>query len=1276
MFELNGIQYSLEELQQAAKDQNIEFEEFMNKMRNKGLVEVGQAPIVEEPIIEEQVIEQEDPFLQSIKKTQGPAEQAAIVGPQNLKQPDTELPSEDISLDLPKTNVENLIKPLDDAFFNLDEEEAQKNFKNLYKNSNLSFEQTTATPTDDPGQVLTGDIFNAIKIKYTDPKTGETVESKPLQFSTTDKKAIKRNKEILADFFKSNVQDQEYNQIIAEQDKLIKQSFDKIDSYIPQEQKDSIENKFNATDLFEEKTKTTVVPSTMYGAPSSTVTTKIKPYEAEINTQIEILKNNYPNASSDQLLRAAQNIVRAQQKEIAFASAREKAIEQIILDAKDVDIPFFEGFGAASGILKKIVGKEKQLDVQSEIYAANLLATAKTEDIANRYKLSTDTLKLMNDVVGKPGGATQEDYDTIIDNAKALNIQLKETDQEITLSNGIVINAGFAQLFKEVHDIANADNEIYKGYTIDGADAAEKYQKLSQITSAAGKNYDLAEKYMSNIALGFGDIGFGTLYLGGKILALGEYASPFGYYAPKPFNDALDTLAVNYAKTVNDIRSSYVSDVNFEDAFSSADNFGRFAMQEVTNQIPILVAMMASGGGAAYVVGASSAGSKMMDMRTEIATGSADYNEAEIWLKSVGYGVAEGGFAALTTIPLLNKAKATWVKNGKGSVVDNSAKQFVKDKYSGLIYDPLLEAAGEVATIGSQNLIDGNSFTQGMDHAGFSGAAFGLLFSGIPFLKGLHTSTFSDYNADRKIRDLKTEIGKLAATRENLTSELAIAEIDGQLKTLNIELADEINTQEDALKNLVTHKFGERITGIIEEQSNLKIQAKQTLEDAALDNRTKQSIIDRLQSRYDQLQNIKDLALSDTFKRKFEGEFKALEGTDKAAYDGYLAEAKETLFQEKNNVDSTPEEIFRKAHDLYLLDKVQDANSKLKNFKGFKIFKTQDEAIAAIEKNNNIPDADKEDLIENIKNGDDGAAYRKGTERLMYVVEENQVLNQRKYIATHEVGHDVFWDILGTDPTAFEPIARQLLEGTKNVDEKLYNELSKETQAIEVVSRFLELVAGGDVDFRKNEKKKGLAGLFGSMVQKTFEGEYDFDFKGETDMFNFVVGIGKKIADGSLTTADIKAAKKSAIAQEAKGRVIPLPTPETRTKLTRAASAAKGKDLMQSLNRFSQNEDGSAKFASKEEWRKSSEAGEAYFTIQQTKLLDGEIRKQKKLLGIPESQKLNVQEIKDNLALIVYERFDPSKNNLFGYMFAKLPNVNNLIGAEVANAKKEICNNC
>jgi hypothetical protein len=48
MFELNGVQYSLEDLQAAAQKYNMDFEEYIEKMRAKGLVEVDQAPIVEE----------------------------------------------------------------------------------------------------------------------------------------------------------------------------------------------------------------------------------------------------------------------------------------------------------------------------------------------------------------------------------------------------------------------------------------------------------------------------------------------------------------------------------------------------------------------------------------------------------------------------------------------------------------------------------------------------------------------------------------------------------------------------------------------------------------------------------------------------------------------------------------------------------------------------------------------------------------------------------------------------------------------------------------------------------------------------------------------------------------------------------------------------------------------------------------------------------------------------------------------------------------------------
>ena len=94
MFELNGKQYSLEQLEAAADAQNLTFEEFMQAMREKGMVEVQPEPQ-----------EFQDPFTQDIKKEIGPVEEAAIVGPeQPIQQPDTDLVSEDISLDLPKDN--------------------------------------------------------------------------------------------------------------------------------------------------------------------------------------------------------------------------------------------------------------------------------------------------------------------------------------------------------------------------------------------------------------------------------------------------------------------------------------------------------------------------------------------------------------------------------------------------------------------------------------------------------------------------------------------------------------------------------------------------------------------------------------------------------------------------------------------------------------------------------------------------------------------------------------------------------------------------------------------------------------------------------------------------------------------------------------------------------------------------------------------------------------------------------------------------------------------
>ena len=106
MFELNGKSYSLENLQEAAQKYSMDFGEYMEKMRAKGLTEV----------VEEQPIEQTDLFLKNAKKP-GPAEEAALVGPINQSQQNGESASENSLLGLPQTIDFTKIKSPKSNFF-------------------------------------------------------------------------------------------------------------------------------------------------------------------------------------------------------------------------------------------------------------------------------------------------------------------------------------------------------------------------------------------------------------------------------------------------------------------------------------------------------------------------------------------------------------------------------------------------------------------------------------------------------------------------------------------------------------------------------------------------------------------------------------------------------------------------------------------------------------------------------------------------------------------------------------------------------------------------------------------------------------------------------------------------------------------------------------------------------------------------------------------------------------------------------------------------------
>jgi hypothetical protein len=1306
MFELKGIQYSLEELQQAAKDQNLEFEEFMEKMRAKGLVEAGeqQAEVVEEQ--ETEVVEEqetfEDPFLQSAKKIYGPVEEVAVAEPTTtIEQPDTELPSEDTSSELVEaietpeikfgtrltgkqvqernaaiaaaerkkeqaiqeaiqTPEEFKVEKADDASveklldltrpFATATDGTKKQYKNFY---NRDADQVKADLQQMyPGVDITYLPFQKssqsgkknLKLKKGDKEITLWTETPSRDLRTNPElENDKQLKEFLKNVYsKKDISSAVKNIEFAESEAL------KVLKLNDTEKAEVAEDlkQYDSPDLF--KPVTTRKSYINNRGQTNSIVKTVKPYEDRLLNTYSKLKAD-PTTSDlteDELKELADRTVREELKQEEIYNYQNERIQDLIADIGNRDI-------------------RKQ--VQGFLNVGYLNANYKSQVTYNRIKVEQKATEIAQRIIaGK--NIEEGDSDRFIEYMQLLDIPVDPSlNNPVELPNGTVVSESFIQAIKGFQAAAFADDILYFKSSEEKDKAIGDMSNVDAALNATKRDYDLEDKALTTIGIGTSDIVTGVGVLAGKALSLPAYL--LGGY--QPMNEALDKFSVKYKNTTNEIRESYVRDVSFDEAFSDPSNFGKFALQEVSNQLPIIASMMASGGAAMYVIGASSTGNQMMDMQTEIASGTKNYSASEVWLKSLGFGIAEGGFAALTTIPILNRAKQTFLK-GKpinNSVIDNGVASYAKQNYKGIINDTFLETIGEVATVGSQNLILGNPFIEGMDHAGFSGAAFGLAFSAIPFMRGMHLSRYSDYSKLKRVRDIQSELRGLGIERTNANTEAEQQRIDEQIKKLSIEAANEISRQEKFVNNYITAKSGQYVIDITNRQATIQNEAKAIVADSDLSREQKAARLDQLQVESNELQSAKESALTDAAKMNFETEFLLLKGTDKAKYNEYFDDAATLLNSQNPSKTITDKAIEQKAVDLYFEDQVVEENSKAAKNLGtnFKSFNTVNDAIASIEADNKINDADKTTLIQNLKNGDDGAAVRyEDGRRLTYAVVENQVLNKRKYIRAHEVSHQVFWDIFGTNPDAFVPIAEQLLHTTKEISPALHKKLSQETEAVEVVARFIESVGAGQVDFRKDSDKKAIAGLFGTMLQQNAIDSYDFNFTGETDMFNFVVGVGKKIASGELSMEDIAKAKKGAVAQEVKGRVVQMPRQAEQATLKRqAASARSAGTLDQALNKFSQNEDGSAKFASKEEWRKSSEAGEAYFTVQQTSLLDGEIRKQARLKGLPED--IDISEIKDNIALRVFENYDPSKNNLFGYLLGK---VNIVEKAVLDSAKK------
>ena len=1066
-----------------------------------------------------------------------------------------------------------------ETFFKFEEEEGQTNLENYFKGiPGLSFEQTSFI-ADDKETIE----YNAIRIKYLDPKTKKEVISEPIVFDTTDPEKVNKNIFTIESFIDNNMSELSFDAI---RENLYIKKF-------RQEQQEQIRSSI-LTPEFNAELDSTINESVLEGTP--------EPASWYINNRgerVEVGKvtTQYKNAqavglTNDQienaLSSAAKDVDAIIQQSIAFNpdtpaltnEEKQDKIKKLALASLKVEAKNNKIYEVNEQIISENKDWELVSPLQSIIYTGNLYINNDLAEESNNSKkkleVNTNQQQLIINQSNLIKGyldneLSPEQIQQMVENFASLNapVDTSKTDLYEIESGSVdpyVVTEGFVNSVRALIDISTANQAQYVELSNEQNNINGDIAEVAVALDASAKNYDLHEKYATNIGLGFADIGVGITYLGGKTLNLitPNYNGSFG--------NQLDALAVRYGKTTDEIRSSYVRDVSFDDAFANGENFGKFAMQEISNQIPILTSIMLTGGAATYVIGASSAGGKMMDMQTEIANGTAEYSDAEIWLSSIGYGLAEAVFQGLTTIPILQKAKNTFVENGFKEILETSSRDYVKSKYKGIIFDPLLEAAGEMATTGTQNLIDGKPFVENLAHSGFSGYGMGLIFSGIPFLKGTYSARFSDYKSLASVRKIENELTDLSRQLNNAKSKEQVAKIEDQISNLQKKKADVINQEQRLINDNVNESFANNIILVTEQQAQIQNQAKEIFENKELSQEAKNIALTKLKNKFDNLAAEKQQALSKENKMRQRPEFILLKETDPNKYQDLTTQAEQELtLQAEYGKTPTPKEIERRAYDIYLKDIIVKNNNQAAKVEGAKLIQHESESEAIKWVNENIKDeSSRSEILEAIK-GPKSQVEGWNFSGTQHVIVENQVKAQLTQIGAHEVGHYAFNALVNnkTNSPVFDAIADQLLRSVYQIDKKLYDRWVKNIQkenntfkSSEVISRFLELVADNEITFRQNVKAKGLAGLFGVMIQKQFKGEYDFDFKGENDIFNFVVGMGKKIANGTLTIEDIAAAKEGIIVKGKEGEGKKVEGAEfSQTKLTEEDSTLVGEQV-------------------------------------------------------------------------------------------------------------------
>ena len=481
-----------------------------------------------------------------------------------------------------------------------------------------------------------------------------------------------------------------------------------------------------------------------------------------------------------------------------------------------------------------------------------------------------------------------------------------------------------------------------------------------------------------------------------------------------------------------------------------------------------------------------------------------------------------------------------------------------------------------------QNMYMGRPIMEGADEAFDAGFVMGGGMVDINVASGIALSYYSDVNRWNTFQDKLSEKNELSQRlqNQNLKIELLskktkphtkqqnesiqkaksdIETIEKTIKDLDAEMGDMIKAEEKKASK-VNNKFFGYFQENFENLQNIRLKSQSILENNSMSEEQKNRELTKLKVEFDRAQNYRNLMKDDN---AFGDHFKAFKNSANEKDIVRLKEITEKVTEKlklDGNTNPTETQIDEEVEIEYYIQEINNdynKNRRTKLARDFNNFQEVEDAIKGFEKllkNGDITQLQFDNLVKNAENGNDlGATIKlQNGNTYAYQIVRNAAKQGRTKTRVHEQGHQMLIELFGSNSQVEQLVAEQLLAYLNAHDPALALLMQMQVERYEegdvipegykvgdmkvneIIPNFLELVADGKIDLKKDSNRglgRLIGDLFGMGVADASGTKFNFDFEGEEDAVQFIIGLGKKLAASDLKMEDLATMKKNALSK-------------------------------------------------------------------------------------------------------------------------------------------------